>query len=183
MRDSPALFASCSPFVRSLVRVLFGFCSALVRHSAARLRDIMNTSLQGILSGLPEKKSRSRLETFGDLIHLLIRHGSTYREIAAILRTKCDIHASISTIHDFVRRRAATARMRKAAVRAIEGRPGPRKDSSNALPVSGNPQAEEDEVKRRIAELKLRRPSTQVKGPTFEYDPSEPLHIPTKPRS
>ena len=65
---------------------------------------------QDILDSVPEKRSRSRLEPYGRLIHGLLRRSRSYREIARILRERFHLHASISTIHDFVRIRAGQAR-------------------------------------------------------------------------
>jgi hypothetical protein len=136
-----------------------------------------------ILSALPERRSRSRLEPYGELIRQLLRRGRTYREIAAILIEKCHVHASISTIHDFVRVRAgSTRKIRKSAGAETQKRLDlERPDNSTPMHLRKS-QEPRDEVRERIAALKLRRASVQT-PPQFQYDASEPLRVPTKPES
>ena len=63
----------------------------------------MKDQLQEILDSLDEKTPRSRLAPYRDFIAKLRRRKYTYREIRRILREKCQVQVSISTLHDFVR--------------------------------------------------------------------------------
>jgi hypothetical protein len=88
---------------------LFGICSALFYW----LSLLMNENFDQILAGIPEKRSRSRLEPYAVLIHELLHRRRTYREISCILLDQFQMRASISTIHDYVHRwtiRAGKAR-------------------------------------------------------------------------
>jgi hypothetical protein len=89
----------------------------------------------------------------------------------------------VCATHDFIRRRTAATRRRKAAYETDEGRSKLRRPNTKGHTVSQNPQVEEDEIKRRIAELKLRRTTPQAREKEFEYDPNEPLRIPEKLQS
>jgi hypothetical protein len=123
-----------------------------------------------ILANFPARRSRSRLETYRDLILKLLRRRRTYREIAAILIETCHVHASISTIHDFVRRTVAATRV---AARA------PKKSSDRAIrkrKIDENSSASED-VQQRIEAVKLRRTAARAETTQFQYDPNEPLRI------
>jgi hypothetical protein len=146
--------------------------------------SLMNDLFDGILDGFPEKRSRSRLEPYGKLIHELLRRGRTYREVASILFERCNLHASISTIHDFVRRPAATARKTRKAAGSKEKIGCDPNQSDNDSPMnSRKSQAAPDEVQQRIAALKFRRAPAQTQPELFQYDPSEPLRVPQKPGS
>jgi hypothetical protein len=143
----------------------------------------MNDGFDQILKDIPMKGSRSKLESHARLIEELLRRGRTYREIVSIMREKCDVQASISTLHFFVRRRAKQARKQKR-FREMTPRIG---DVSGCTREGGfaNPrksQAEEQEVRQRIAALKRRKTPLPENSEQFRYDPSEPLRMPTKLR-
>jgi IS30 family transposase len=138
----------------------------------------MDARFQEILDSLPPKRSRSRLEPYGELIEELRQRGTTYRKIAAILTERCQLQTSASTVHDFVRTptktpakrgRTAVSRMRDSARRA------PR-----LIRAQGNVQPPHD-VQQRMAALKMRSAPAKPKPKEFQYDPEEPLHLPTKP--
>ena len=96
----------------AFVRRLSGTCPVSVRSLLGGVRAIagwlMDDKLQVILDSLPEKRPRSRLEPYCELIDELRRRGRTYREIARILVEKCQLQVSRSTVHDFVRGRSRT---------------------------------------------------------------------------
>ena len=140
---------------------------------------------QDILDSVPEKRSRSRLEPYGRLIHGLLRRSRSYREIARILRERFHLHASISTIHDFVRIRAGQAR--KSRKRNPAGydqtTKGNAPERENKMPMDViAPRAALEEV-QRIAALKIRPAEAPAQSQQFHYDPSEPLHLPQKTES
>src|SRR5438034_4267297 len=162
---------------------MFATRSAFVR--AIRVW-IMDDNFQDILDSLPEKPARSRLEPYGRLIEELLHRGRTYREIAGILAEKCQLRASISTIHDFVRLRSRSKRS-PSKRRAPE--PGEKMKVSTArAEEKARASAEEqeippvDEVHQRITALKLRPVPAQTSPKQFHYDPSEPLRLPPKTR-
>ena len=63
----------------------------------------MDEKFQIILSSLPQKAPRSRLEPYRELIDELRERGRTYQEIAQILTEKCQVATSRSAVNDFVR--------------------------------------------------------------------------------
>jgi hypothetical protein len=142
----------------------------------------MDPDFDRILDDLPEKRSRSRLEPYRVLIKELLRRNRTYREIARILHDRFQIHASISTIHDFVRswmvvgKKVAGTRIESAQQRS---RKGPT-NISPKMPKAKVP-ITSDEVQKRIAALKS-RPIPAVETKLFHYDPEQPLQISSPPR-
>ena len=64
----------------------------------------MDENLETILDSLPRKAVAFPPRPHGDLIRELLRRHRTYREIAFVLFDRFQLHASISTIHDFVQR-------------------------------------------------------------------------------
>ncbi len=143
----------------------------------------MDPNFDQILANLPEKRSRSRLEPYGALIKELLRRNRTYREIASVLLERFQLHASISTIHDFVRRWSApTRKLVRARMAGAQQNAG--KDQINASARIQMPNTEssmmEDEARQRIAALKS-RPLPAAKTKIFHYDPGQPLHISSPP--
>ena len=137
----------------------------------------MDQNFNRILDSLPQKRSRSRLEPYAVLIRELLRRHRTYREIASVLLDRFQLHASISTIHDFVKRWTVPAK--KAGRTGIESaQQKVRKNPTNIsakMPYAEAP-ATSDEVQGRIAALKA-RPIPKAETKVFHYDPEEPLHI------
>ena len=135
----------------------------------------MSDSFDHILKDVPRKGSRSKLESLTRLIEEMLRRGRTYREIVSILREKCGVHVSISTLHFYVRRRAKLARKQKRSREMM-----PTRDEEFANPRK--PQEEEQEILQRIAALKQRKAPPSEASEQFRYDPSEPLRMPAKSR-
>ena len=71
----------------------------------------LSDKFRAILDALPEKPPRSRLEPYSELIDELRRRRRTYREIVDVLAEKCNLRASISTLHDFVRAKEKEAKV------------------------------------------------------------------------
>ena len=138
----------------------------------------MDPDFDRILDSLPEKRSRSRLEPYGVLIKKLRRRGRTYREIANVLSDKFQIHASISTIHDFVRRWSALDKSSRTGIEKVR-----KKSMKDPISISVKTQVTNaeapvtsDEVQKRIAALKS-RPILSTETKIFHYDPDQPLQI------
>ena len=134
--------------------------------------EIMDDNLQKILDALPDKPPRSRLEPYRAFIEELRSRGRTFREIAGILAEKCEIQVTGSGIHDFLRSRSR--REKRQPKKTVE--------SDIQLPTrsSADPSARvpsEDEVHRRIPELKARSSTPRSDSKVFEYDPDEPLRL------
>jgi len=128
-----------------------------------------------ILSKVTKKSGRSRLEPYGDLIDELRGRGLTYRDIADILTHELRLHVPKSTVNDFVRERA---RRRKNAARQISRRVAiatPVVLKAPTLHAGHGPS--DDEVHRRIAAVKVRKPATTPSDNGFFFDPSEPLRL------
>jgi hypothetical protein len=142
----------------------------------------MDPDFDRILDGLPEKRSRSRLEPYGALIKELLRRNRTYREIAFVLQDRFQFHASISTIHDFVRHWTVPAEKNRRT-RIENSRQKSRKGPTNIsakMPKAKVPVTSE-EVQKRIAALKS-QPIPAVETKLFHYDPEQPLQISSPPR-
>ncbi len=136
----------------------------------------MKDKLQDILNTLPEKPPRSRLETYRELIDELRQRGWAYRDIVGVLADKCQLTVSISTLHDFVRLRslgkrtsAKRAATNEAKATTIEPKRG--------VVGSGQNAANDEEVRRRIAALKARKPEATPSIDEFDFDPTQPLRL------
>lgn len=139
----------------------------------------MDASHQEILDNLEEKEPRSRLGPCRELIFELRRRNRTYREIVRILSVRCQIHISISTLHDFLH-----------AQRQIDSKPRKQKTKrrkilaqNEQLPESAKHKEEipiVNDIQQRIAALKRRPTPPQPNAPRFTYDPDQPLHLITQ---
>jgi hypothetical protein len=128
-----------------------------------------------ILSKVSIKSGRSCLEPYGELIDELRARGLTYRGIADILTDELKFHVPKSTVNDFVRGRA---RRRRNASRQIVRRvaiPTPVVAKAPNLHAGSGPSG--DEVQRRIAAMKARKPTPTLSDNGFYFDPSEPLRL------
>jgi CRISPR/Cas system-associated protein Cas10 (large subunit of type III CRISPR-Cas system) len=138
--------------------------AALVLRSRPIVEDEMRR-LDEILKDPPQLPARSRLDPFGSLIKELIDSGWTYRAIARILAEKCGVHASISTIHHFVRRRLkakrnSPKRQRPAVGTEAEGSSTAR--TEERVISNAEKKSTEDAVYQRIAmEAALPTPRTR----------------------
>ena len=136
----------------------------------------MDAKFQDILDGLADKRGRSRLEPYRQLIEELQRRGRSYRDVAKILREKCDLQVSASTIHDFVRIRS---RWRNKSRRT----PTHRTESSTPAATPQYEQTERstridsEDIRRKVAALKFRKEVTEMSQKRFEFDASQPLRL------
>jgi hypothetical protein len=125
----------------------------------------MDDKWNDVLSSLPPKRPRSRLEPYWELIEEMRRRGWTYREITRVLAEKCQVRVSASNLHHFVRRRPETVKV---------GAPFPAADDSSSK--QSEPQSRSD-VSRRIAEVKQQRAVESPRHEAFDFDPREPLRL------
>ena len=122
---------------------------------------------------MTKKSGRSRLEPYGDFIDELRGRGLTYRNISDILTAELQFQVPKSTVNDFVRERS---RRRRNAARRISRItiPAPIVPIATVPPTQG---PSEDEVRRRIAALKARKPAATPSDNGFYFDPTEPLRL------
>lgn len=135
----------------------------------------MDANLQEIIDNLDEKAPRSHLGPYRELILELRRRNRTYREILQILGDRCQIHVSISTLHDFLRaQRRRDSKIRKQQVKDL-----PDLNERPQRPVKTKEDiVDMNDVQQRIDALKKRTTPTQTNTPRFSYDSSQPLHLP-----
>lgn len=135
----------------------------------------MEQKFQDVLSSVDAKQGRSPLEPFGELVDTLSDQGFTCRDIAALLAEKCQFVTSKSAVSRFL---LARARRRRNAARKISRRvPGSRPATSKLFPqYSAQPQSD-DEIRKKIADLKARKPVAEPAPDGFHYDPDEPLRL------
>jgi hypothetical protein len=139
---------------------------------------------QEIVNDLPEKRARSRLDPYADLIRDLINRGWTYREVARILREKCGVQTSFSTLHYFVRTRfRSKSKKAKIPLQILDksAEVSAVRNGERLSAILGNDTTVNDAVYRRIAALKQRQQSSEKSSKQFHYDPEEPLHISSPP--
>lgn len=140
----------------------------------------MDPKFKEILDSLPDKPPRSRLQPYGGLIAELRRRGRTFQDIAHILAEKCQVQVTASGIHAFVRTRSQAKRRSRT-------RRNSRKDErmvvsalpriKTATPESAVAPTPGDEVARKIAALKARRPDAGPTSERFHFDVNEPLRL------
>jgi hypothetical protein len=144
----------------------------------------MDAKFREILDALPDKPPRSRLEPYREFIEELRRRGRTYVDIAGILAEKCQVQVTASGLHDFVRTRS---RMKRRSTKQVASDPPKSVPASTGAGREDSRQkpSGDDEVRRRIAALKARKPVAAAEPNGFQYDPTEPLRLinPLKPRS
>jgi hypothetical protein len=131
----------------------------------------MDDDIRVTIDQIPERAPRSKLEPHEDVIRQLRRKGRTYEEIAQFFAEKLSLKVAPSTIHAFVRVRARRHQRLRVEL------PSSTTESRMSQPtISGN----DEQVRRRIEELKRRRPPEREKS-LFHYDENEPLHLIPKP--
>ena len=135
----------------------------------------MESRFEHILNSVGAKPGRSRLEPYGDLVDELRSQGFTCRDIVALLAEQCQFQTSKTAVDNFVR---AQARKRRNAVRKLSRRIVVSTPVVSKLaPPHPTQGPSEDEVRRRIALLKARKPATEPATDDFHYNPDEPLRL------
>jgi hypothetical protein len=141
---------------------------------------VNDNTIKAILQSLSPKPDRSKLEPYSKLILELHRRGRSYREIVQILSERCDFKTSRSTVNDFVRARLKRPQeLRKKQRIEIPAK----SDHSGYMPAArrGNKESVANEqIQRRISDLKKRQAKNEAPAQLFEYDPDQPLQLPSK---
>ena len=143
--------------------------------------------LEEILRNLPPKPDRSRLDRYGKLIEGLLRGAWTYRSVARILAERCNVRASVSTIHHFVHQRLKAKKSPRKRPQPAGATGTARNRSAEQEAGSVRHAAEKkdaaDPVYQRIAALKQRTEPIRNPPNLFHYDPDKPLQLSLKPES
>jgi hypothetical protein len=145
----------------------------------------MDIRTREILESLPLPAARSRLAPHGELILEMRRRGRTFREILSVLKERCGVMVSISTLHDFVKQEG---RNRKKSQPNRHLPPRPPEPSSQPAPAEPACSSEDasltgsilPDVRKRIDALKKRPTASESERPIFDYDPDLPLQLPPK---
>jgi hypothetical protein len=139
-----------------------------------------DNTIKEIIKSLPPKPARSKLEPYAKLILELHRGGRSFREIVRVLSESCDFKTSHSTVNDFVRARLKKKekpqKKKKTAEPSQSNRPGFISGKRQEI----EPIVTEQEIQRRISDLKNRRTKNETASQLFEYDPDQPLQLPRK---
>lgn len=135
----------------------------------------MDGAFKDIVSRVNAKQGRSRLEPYGELVEELRSKGSTCRDIAALLAEKCQFRTSKTAVNNFVR---ARARKRRNALRKLSrSESGWPPAVSKPLPRYSTETQSDDEIRKKIAEKKARKPVPEPAPDVFHYDPDQPLRL------
>lgn len=147
----------------------------------------MEPKFTAILSKLPPKEPRSRLEPYRELILEMRKRNRSYREIALVLTQTCGLNVGCSTVNDFVLARTKSSTKRVAGGKSESSKTN--KDNKALVehicsykdkkPVEGpisTPKALED-ITRTIKAVKDQLPTSHKKKLLFEYNPDEPLRL------
>lgn len=145
----------------------------------------MEDKLKQILDNLPEKRPRSCLAPYQDLIYELRRRGLTYREISGLLSNELGLHVVATTIIRFVHAQSKAKRKGQLhrdsqSVASSETTPCAAKERKFEAANTLHDPAISSEVQARIAVIKSRRPHVSIYPKPFRYDPDEPLRLPTE---
>jgi IS30 family transposase len=140
----------------------------------------VDAKLKEIINGLDEKRPRSLLAPYRELILELRRRNRTYREIMQILADRCQVRISISTLHDFLHAQRQMGSKPRKQKSKKHNSPHPKEQlQETAKYREENPSM--NDIRQRIAALKQKpKAPSQANTPRFTYDPNQPLHLTQK---
>lgn len=138
----------------------------------------MDEKFEEILDNIPNRRQRSKLEPYDDLIDELRRRGHTFRGIAQILAERCELVVVSSTVVRFV----ATRSKRKRKCLKFPDAELTRVKNTATAPerVINSSATPSSEVWKRIEALKQRPAQTVAPTRQFDYDPNQPLRLQPK---
>ena len=137
----------------------------------------MNRELRQLLEELPERLPRSKLFPYSELIAEMRCRNYSYREIARFLAEHCEVHITHNAVRNYVKRRCLESHG------AFTSPDAGLQDASIAGASSAESQKRStsregmEAVRERIAALKTRRHAETPEGPSFRFDPSQPLRL------
>ena len=146
----------------------------------------MEKSLSEILSAIPPKRPRSKLEPHYDLIRELRRRSNTYREIARILQDHVGLKVDHTTIRDFVCVRARWAKTPRLFEQLpprtfAKGEPGSETELRVRAPTTPAAPGSRADPCARIEALKRRKPTPESADPGFHFEEGAPLRLISDP--
>ena len=133
--------------------------------------------IRQLLSEVPERGPRSRLDTFRDLIVEMRNRQYSYRDISRFLAERCGVQISHNAVRNFLNRHCYVLPEPSPPVvldRRCAGE-GPVVDASPPEPRTGE---QLQAVRDRITALKRRSQPTSDAGTSFRFDPAKPLTLP-----
>lgn len=158
-------------------RHLFGFCIASVVISAQHLRACdalsghsMDPRFEAVLKRLPQKRYRSCLEPYKDLIREMRKRGCCYREIAQVLHEEFGLKVGTSTINDFVLSRQKSTHGNRESFSGTDRNPKARIDSDRQQKDTQEPHR----TFQTPSQPTLSKPAPHL---PFKYNQDEPLRI------
>jgi len=137
--------------------------------------------LQRVLDNLPDSDPRSKLEPFRPFILRWRRRGRSYRAIQQILHDKCHVHASLSTLFNFVERcsRPRTV-LPEPEIESTTSSP-PQSSSETAPAITRKPRltheervAQADAIRAAFSKSVSPEKAEDTK-PRFEWDLDQPI--------
>ena len=130
----------------------------------------MDPRFEAVLKHLPQKRYRSCLEPYKDLIREMRKRGCCYREIAQVLREEFGLKVGMSTINDFVLSRQKSTHGNRESFSGTDRTPKDRMDR-------GRQQKATQELPRTFqttSQPTLSKPAPHL---PFKYNQDEPLRI------
>jgi len=133
----------------------------------------MDPRFEAVLKRLPQKRYRSCLEPYSDLIREMRKRGSCYREIAQVLHKEFGLKVGMSTINDFVLSR-------------MKSKTRPNRNRTSCSGTNGNRKAR---IHTNRQQKVTQEPPRHFQTPTqpslskpaphlpFKYNQGEPLRI------
>ena len=142
---------------------------------------MVDAKLKTILTNLPAKKPRSRLEPYRELIREMRRRRRSYREIIQVLANECDLQISVSTLHDFVRLRSRSTTIAPASSGKSQNAKTGKISRGHSRDIERT-QGEQSNSKERERYTRTNNTSQDklAKGTLFQYNPDEPLRLSNK---
>ena len=133
----------------------------------------MDEKSKEILAGFSGKRDRSQLVPHHKLILELHRRGCSFKNIAPILSENFGLNVASTTISRFV--------LRLEKEESKPRKPKQRKDNlvskTTPMPIKTAPVGPPDEVRQRIATIKLRQAQPEHDNRKFYYNPDQPLRL------
>jgi len=133
----------------------------------------MDPRFEAVLKRLPQKRYRSCLEPYSDLIREMRKRGSCYREIAQVLHKEFGLKVGMSTINDFVLSRMKSKTRPNRNRTSCSGTNGNRKAR---IDTNGQQKVTREPARHFQAQSHptLSKPAPEV---LFKYNQDEPLRI------
>jgi len=133
----------------------------------------MDPEFEAVLKRLPQKRYRSCLDRYSDLIREMRKRGCCYREIAQVLHEEFGLKVGMSTINDFVLSRMKTKKRVNGNQASFSGADRNRKARIDTVGQQKAPQ----EPARHFQKPKQPNLSKPAPLAPFKYNPDEPLRI------